>query len=1158
MFPEIILPVLFRGPANLTSLLRVVMRQRKTFRLGEEKMKGWTYRLPCLLCLTAAVFSFLPLTSLASADSVKVWKEPLVIPTYLPGEPEKNPIFYFGRAYQGAKGPVYPYPLLDILTDNRVDKTYDAVYLENDYVKICVLPEIGGRIFEAVDKTNAHNFFYRQHVIKPALIGMLGAWISGGVEWNIPHHHRATSCMPVDWTLAENPDGSKTIWVGETELRHRMKWLVGLTLRPGRSTLEITYKIFNRTPLAHSLLCWANAAVQANENYQVIFPPSTTLATFHGKNQFSHWPISREVYNRVDYTKGVDVSWWRDNPSPTSFFAWESEEDFFAGYDHGQEAGIVFVADHHLVPGKKFWTWGTGSEGKIWEKILTDADGPYLELMFGSFSDNQPDYSWCQPYEVKNVTQYWFPIRMLGGVKNATANAACNLELRPGPKVFIGLNTTSPYKGTKVLLTAGEKVVFEEIIDIGPGQPFTAEIPLPAGIEEESLCLSLLTAEGKELLSYKPEKRMESVIPQPVVPPPSPEKIKTNEELYLAGLRLEQFYNPAMEPYPYYKEALKRDPDDARANTALGRLDLMRGLYQEAEERLQRAVGRVTKNYTRPKDSEALYYLGLALRAQGKENEAFDAFARASWSEAWSAAAHYQRAELASNKRDYSQALKFIDRSLSANRWNIKALDLRAVLLRKIGRPEEADKQVRECLALDPLDFWAGNELSLLYSIRGLEPEVRKAQDGLRERMRGSVQSYLELAVDYGNSGFWDEAIAVLSRLEDPERKPGSSNPMIYYYLGYYLHKKGEDGKAGQFCREAAQMPTDYVFPFRSESIDVLSWAEKENPQDARAPYYLGNLFFDLQPDRAIEEWEKSRKTDDTLATVHRNLGLAYARVKNNLPAAVASLEKAAACDPNDPRLYFELDQLYDLANVAPQARLDKLMKNHSVVAKRDDALSREISLLVELGHYERAISLLTFRHFHAWEGGGEIHDIYVDAYLLRGQKFLSGKKSKNALRDFQAALEYPDNLEAGKPASGGRSPEVYYFIGMAYAALGRPKEAKEAFAQSVESVRGPSELSYYQGLSWRKLGQEARALEALDGLIRFARENLEKSGAMDYFAKFGEKESAQKREAYFHYLLGLGFLGEGRPEEAKAEFQKALGLHPYYFRAHRQLASLR
>ncbi|MEM2028146.1 MAG: DUF5107 domain-containing protein, partial [Candidatus Bathyarchaeia archaeon] len=325
---------------------------------------------------------------------VKIWEEPLVIPTYQISDPDPNPIFYTGRAYQGAQGHVYPYPMLDKLTDNRIEKVYKAAFLENEYIKVCVLPEIGGRIFFATDKTNNYDFFYHQHVIKPALIGMLGAWISGGVEWNIPHHHRATTFMPVDYTLRENPDGSKTIWVGEIELRHRMKWIVGITLYPGKSYIEVTIKLFNRTPLAHSFLIWANPAVHANENYQIIFPPRTEYATFHGKNQFSHWPISYEVFAGVDYTSGVDVSWWKNHPAPTSFFAWNYKDDFLAGYDHGKRAGTVAVANHHIVPGKKFFLWGNGSEGRMWEKILTDADGPYIELMIGAYSDNQPDYTW--------------------------------------------------------------------------------------------------------------------------------------------------------------------------------------------------------------------------------------------------------------------------------------------------------------------------------------------------------------------------------------------------------------------------------------------------------------------------------------------------------------------------------------------------------------------------------------------------------------------------------------------------------------------------------------------------------------------------------------------------------------------------------------------
>ena len=202
-------------------------------------------------------------------------------------------MFYMNESYQGAQKRIYPYALQDHLTHNRIDQTYTALKLENEFVELCVLPELGGRLFSATDKTNDYDFFYRQHVIKPALIGMLGAWISGGVEWCAFHHHRNTTFMPVDYTTVENADGSKTIWFGETERRHRMKWLIGLTLYPDRSYVEATVKFFNRTDQPHSILYWANVAVHVNDDYQVIFPPSVQVATYHSKIDFTYWPIAQ-------------------------------------------------------------------------------------------------------------------------------------------------------------------------------------------------------------------------------------------------------------------------------------------------------------------------------------------------------------------------------------------------------------------------------------------------------------------------------------------------------------------------------------------------------------------------------------------------------------------------------------------------------------------------------------------------------------------------------------------------------------------------------------------------------------------------------------------------------------------------------------------------
>jgi len=961
------------------------------------------------------IFCLVLAGTLWSYTGATIKEVPLTIPTYGVGQPDLNPRFYEGRIYQGAQGRIYPYPISDVLTNEKNDKTYNAVYLENEFIRICVLPEIGGRIFEALDKTNNYHFFYRQHVIKPSLIGMLGAWISGGVEWNFPHHHRANTFMPMSYELMENPDGSKTLWMTEIERRHRMKMLLGITIFPDRSYLEVTLKFFNRTPFVHSFLYFANPSVHVDSTYQVLFPPEAEYVTQHAKREFSEWPVSNSTYGGLKYNT-VDISWWKNLPKPVSFFCWDHEADYFGGYYHGKEAGVAYIGNHHIAPGKKFFTFGCGDRGKMWDQMLTDTDGPYLELMAGAYSDNQPDYSWCQPYEVKIVNQYWFPIRNLQGLKYANLNGALNLEVNDQNIAIISLNTTREQKNARLIVKTGEQILYEQSTNITPALPFQQDISLPDNVKEQELSVLLESGNGEELLKYTPVQKPGNTRPEPVVPPAKPKKIKTNEELYFAGLRLNQFYNAKIDPYPYYEEVLNRDSLDVRVNTQLGILYCKRGMFREAEEKLKTAIERITKNYTRPKDGEALYYLGMALSAQEKYKEAYDAFYGATWSFAWHAAAYYKLAEIESINGEFEIAIEHLDQSLSANSFNTKAWNLKSAILRKLGRYQEAELIVQQVLVMDPLDFWAHNEMALTFTAQDKKDKAAETLFDLKTIMNNDAELYLELSVDYANAGLWNEAIDVLLRVDRTMRVTGSTYPMIYYYLGYYWNKAESPPKAQLYYRLANEMPPDYCFSYRWESIHVLRDAIQTNPADAKAPYYLGNLLYDLQPENAIKAWEQSRKLDDTFSLVHRNLGFAYAKIKNDVSKAIASLETAIKYNKKDPRLFYELDVLSQAGGQSPQKRLKLLQKNHKTVVKRDDALSREVALLVQTGQYDKAIKYLTTHHFNTWEGGGNIHDIYVDAFLLRGLDFFSKKNYTKALSDFQGALKYPRNLEVGRP----------------------------------------------------------------------------------------------------------------------------------------------
>jgi tetratricopeptide (TPR) repeat protein len=1113
------------------------------------------FRLWLFLCLGALLGVTSSSIYAAGDSSVRIWEQDIVIPTYLAGAPEPNPMFYFGSASQGAEGRVYPYPLYDKLTGNKQDKTYKMVYLENEYVKIGIMPEIGGRIFEGVDKTNGYDFFYRQHVIKPALIGLIGAWISGGVEWNIPHHHRASTFIPVQHLLEENKDGSKTIWVGELEVRHRMRWAVGYTLRPGKSYLETSLRILNRTPVVNTILCFANVAVHTNENYQVIFPPSTQLVTHHSKRQFTTWPIATTRYGGGDFRDGVDVSWYKNHISSNSMFAWNYEDDFFAGYDHGKKAGTMSVADHHIVPGKKLWTWGNGPNGRMWDDILTDEDGPYIELMVGAYSDNQPDYSWMQPYEVKSFKQYWYPFRGIGGVKNANLDAAVNLEVVEGLIANLGFYTTSAHEEATIVLKAADKVLLRQTVAINPGTPYFKQVSIPAGMDEHNLRASI-SAGGKELVSYKPIKLEPESMPEPVKAPPSPEEIKTNEELYLTGLRIEQFHNPALDPDPYWLEALRRDPGDVRANTALGINYLKRARFEEAENLFRKALERLTAKYTSPKNGEPFYYLGVALKAQGRDDEAFDNFYKATWSAAWRAAGYYSLAEIALKRGDIVAALDFANRSFGVNALNIRALNLRAAVLRHLDQKDDAMKVLALAHRIaDPLDVRILAERWLTTK----SPKIAKALVSVMNEHPATAQ---ETAAEYFNAGLWQDGTEVLSQLIKAAPDKSIVSPMVYYYLGYFARKMGQARKASEYYSLAVKMSPDYVFPFQHEAIAILAEAMKARPNDALAPYYLGNLLFDWQPEEAIKLWGKSVSLGATFPIVYRNLAIAYSRQEKGvaLDKAIASLEKAVSFEDKYAIHFFELDQLYEAAGTAPEKRLAILEKNHATVTERDDSLSREISLKVNMGKYDDAIELMQGRKFNIWEGGARfnVNNCWTDAHLLRGHRHFAAGRYKQALANYQSSVEFPENLRASESRGGRRNAEVQYWIATAYEALRDKQQAAKFWTESSSADRMRDDQRYYKALSLRKLGKNENVEGIFKDLVKSGNEELQRtSSQIDFFAKFGQQQSQRSRLADAHYKAGLGYLGLNEKGKARRKFNQALEAGPDHLGAKTMLAQL-
>lgn len=1096
---------------------------------------------------------------MADNNSVQMYEKDVEIPTYETGKPDKNPMFLEKRVYQGSSGRVYPLPIIDKIEDKKVMKKWRVVYLENKYLKIAIIPALGGRIQRALDKTNNYDFVYYNHVIKPALVGLAGPWISGGIEFNWPQHHRPSTYSPVEYTLRENKDGSRTVLVSEVDAMFRTKGMAGFTLFPDKAYLEISAQLYNRTDQPQTFLWWANPAYAVNENTQSVFPPDVHAVYDHGRRDVSRFPIATGTYYKMDYSAGVDISRFKNIKVPTSYMAYHSDYDFVGGYDYGKKAGLLHVANHHISPGKKQWTWGCGDFGKAWDRNLTDSDGPYIELMTGVFTDNQPDFSWLNPYEEKSFKQYFMPYKDVGMVKSATIDASVGLEVKEG-RAHICVYTTSVFKDAVVELHGKNNLYCSEKVTISPEKTFSADYELESGDIESDLTLIVKDNSGKVLASYTPAPKKYEKIPEAAKPIGAPETLENNEALYLAGLHIEQYRHATYEPDPYYLEGLKRDPSDIRINNAYGALLYRRGRFSESEKYFRRAVEKQQCHNSNPYNGEPLYNLGLSLKMQGRFKEAYDAFYKACWNSAMQDAGYFELSKIDMRNSDWKQAFNHADRSIIRNYHNYKGRNILCAACRKLGYFERAERIAKETAILDPFDFGALNELMLIARETGGSEKADTIRDILEKRMRKAEKNYMELSIDYAQAGMYEEAEEVLRRFISISKN--SAKPMAYYYLAWYADKQGKNEEAAKYLDTAASESSDYCFPNRLEDIIVLQNANRKKPNDAKAYYYLGNLWYDRkQYELAAKAWETSAELDSSFPTVHRNLSLYYYNKQGQFSKARAALEKAFSLNRRDARVFLELDQLHKKVGVTPQERLNNFQQNIADVELRDDLYVEYVTLLNLTGKYEKAMQLLLNRKFHPWEGGeGKVTRQYVCASIGIGKGLLKQKKYADAAAVFRQALDYPENLGEGKLA-GAQENDVNYYLGCALAEAGADVYAKECFKKASIGLDEPTsamfyndqppEMIFYQGLAMLKLNMPDKAKSKFNKLISYGEKHMFDHVSIDYFAVslpdflIFDDDLDRKNTAHCHYLLGLGKLGAGELKDAEIEFERGLEFDP-------------
>lgn len=1063
--------------------------------------------------------------------NARVWEETIEIPTYEVGEPDKNPLFLENRVYQGSTGKIYPYPVIDKIYDEKVIKKYKAVILENEYLKITFLPQIGGRIYRAVDKTNNHDFVYYNSVIKPALVGLLGPWVSGGIEFNWPQHHRPTTFMPVDYRINRHEDGSASITMGETDRMYGTKSTARFVLYPDRAYLEINVKLYNPTPFPQTFLWWANPALAAGDDTRAIFPPDVTAVYDHGKRDVSDFPVATGRYYKIDYSKGVDISKYKNIPVPTSYMACASSYDFVGGYDDGNGCGMLHIADHHLSPGKKQWTWGCGDFGKAWERNLTDESGPYTELMTGVYTDNQPDFTWLKPFEEKAFTQYFMPYKEIGTVKNATREILISFDYTDGA-FHAGIYVTSPQPELHICFRDGEKTVHDEtVFNCTPQKARFIKWPYP----DKPARLTVKNSRGEILVSCKHEcADAPDKTPEPLKAPELPQNVESTEELYYIGLHLEQYRHPTYRPDDYYAEGLRRDKFDSRINMAYGRLILRRGEYEEGEGYLRKALKRITRLDNTPFDAEVFYLLGLARFYNGDFGEAYNLFRKGAWDRSQAGACFYYAAAAKSNLGEYTAALELLEDAQRFHPGDTRFLGLKAALLRLLGDHEGQKECLKQILITDPFNAQARQELFL--------------ETGDKKYRLNLVFEYLDAAAGYMEYGMYGAAAGLLDNFP--------TSPLALYYLGYCKKKTGDLAGAKACYKNAEDTDSSYCFPNSITDRIVLEDHLSNSPFSPMANYYLGILLYDkMLYAKSRDCFLKTTEHRPDFATAHRNLALYYYNKEHDLHTAMREMETAFRLNTKDARVFMELDQLRKKCNLPPQTRASFLEAHFDRVVERDDLYIEYVTILNLSGSWTRALSLIENRKFHPWEGGeGKIPAQYVFSLFKLASSLVNDDPEK-ALLLLERARTFPDNLGEGKLTSANDT-NIDYLCGIAYKNLGDPGRSKLFLEKAAAGEHGmgealyyndqPADLLFFKGLALRELGKSDQAEICFDSLINYGKGHIHDHVTIDFFAVSlpdfltFDDDLDLKNKIHCLYLCALGCLGKGK-EDRGAELLREL-----------------
>ena len=896
------------------------------------------------------LFLFLVVSGVPTRAQVRVWEGVLSLPAYEEGAPDPNPSFdqfAIGRFS-------YPYTLRKQVTDQRTEHQWRAIYLENEYMKCSVLPDLGGHIYTCIDKISGQPMFYANPSIKKARIGYRGAWAAFGVEFNFPVSHNWVSMSPVDFAYAGHEDGSASITVGNIDRVYGMEWSVELTLRPGSTVLEQRVTLNNRSDARHRFYWWNNAAVQVWDDSQIQYP--MRFAAAHGFAEVQNWPID---------SQGKDLSVIHNQTDgPVSLFVNGSRENFMGVWNSRTNTGTAHYADYTELPAKKIWSWGVDAEGLDWRNALSDNNSAYVELQAGLFR-NQETYAFLEPRQYIVFTEYWMPVRQTDGISRANLAGVVHLE-RKNDRLVVSFNANRKFSDAAMRILDGSTPLLNEKGDFVPERMWKREIRVPnAG---RKYTFEFKSSEGAVLLrqtegeyDWSPESEVK-VGPQTSYS--VPEETRRTEDDWLQQGKAEELNGNLLASVQTYKKALVKFPADFELLKAAGRLDASLNRFEEAVSYLAAAHDRDTA------DAEISYYLGIAYEGVGREKDAVDAYQEAMRLPSYRAAAALRLAEVQARGGALQQAKDSLTKSLQSAPEDARAHEELAAVLRSLGVKTEADKVATEGLAHSPLSDFLREELG--------KPNLA--------HLGADPYRVLNVASEYARLGLYRRAVEILSREYPPAKadqsEPGSvapqNHPLVVYFRGYCREKLGESG-ADDYL-QASRLSTAYIFPNTVEDQQALEAAIRTNEKDATAHYLLGTWYFAREKtDKALREWQQAQKLNPQIPVLEASLGLALLHGRRDFAGALKAFEEGIRNDPSNVVNYSGSVAAMTLL-ARPAAERVKTLERFPDLDRMPTSLVYELALnRAEAGNYDGAMELFRNRFFGSEEGGTNVRQVWME-----------------------------------------------------------------------------------------------------------------------------------------------------------------------------------